>query len=73
MKIYWKIFVGCLVILGVMSSCKDDNEGGASHGVEMMITGFTPEQGYSSNEGKISVQKKTVGRYILMKQQLLNM
>ena len=52
MKIYWKIFVGCLVILGVMSSCKDDNEGGA---------------------GKISVQKKTVGRYILMKQQLLNM
>lgn len=54
MKIYWKIFVGCLVILGVMSSCKDDNEGGASHGVEMMITGFTPEQGYSSNEVTIT-------------------
>lgn len=58
MKItYFNIFAICLMVMAVFSSCKDENETVAGNGME--ITGFTPEQGYSSNE--ITITGKNFG------------
>lgn len=55
----WNILAMLLIMLGVMSSCDDENKDNSGNGAEMMIAGFTPEQGYSSNE--ITITGKNFG------------